>query len=113
MAKLSDFKKRIASKIVKSQSSNKFVINDNTVYSSANDFKSAAAKEMYRQWKDKTNTLESLSSKLDEARKNYGESSNKSADAYKIRTLENKQESLFNEIKQLEKNIRSTELNNH
>ena len=68
---------------------------------------------MYRQWKDKTNTLESLSSKLDEARKNYGESSNKSADAYKIRTLENKQEALFNEIKQLEKNIRSTELNNH
>ena len=113
MAKLSDIKKRIASKIVKSLSSNKFVINDNTVYSSANDFKSAAAKEMYRQWKDKTNTLESLSSKLDEARKNYGESSNKSADAYKIRTLENKQESLFNEIKQLEKNIRSTELNNH
>ena len=113
MAKLSDIKKRIASKIVKSLSSNKFVINDNTVYSSANDFKSAAAKEMYRQWKDKTNTLESLSSKLDEARKNYGESSNKSADAYKIRTLENKQEALFNEIKQLEKNIRSTELNNH
>lgn len=113
MAKLSDIKKRIASKIVKSLSSNKFVINDNTVYPSANDFKSAAAKEMYRQWKDKTNTLESLSSKLDEARKNYGESSNKSADAYKIRTLENKQEALFNEIKQLEKNIRSTELNNH
>lgn len=113
MVKLSDIKKQIASKIVKSLSSNKFVINDNTVYSSANDFKSAAAKEMYRQWKDKTNTLESLSSKLDEARKNYGESSNKSADAYKIRTLENKQESLFNEIKQLEKNIRSTELNNH
>ena len=113
MAKLSDIKKRIASKIVKSLSSNKFVINDNTVYSSANDFKSAAAKEMYRQWKDKTNTLESLSSKLDEARKNYGESSNKSADAYKIRTLENKQEALFNEIKQLENNIRSTELNNH
>ena len=113
MAKLSDIKKRIASKIVKSLSSNKFVINDNTVYSSANDFKSAAAKEMYRQWKDKTNTLVSLSSKLDESRKNYGESSNKSADAYKIRTLENKQEALFNEIKQLEKNIRSTELNNH
>ena len=68
---------------------------------------------MYRQWKDKKNTFESLTSKLDEARKNYRESSNKSADAYKIRTLETKQESLFYEIKQLEKNIRSTELNNH
>ena len=113
LAKLSDIKKRIASKIVKSQSSNKFVVNDNTVYSSANDFKSPAAKEMYRQWKDKKNTFESLTSKLDEARKNYRESSNKSADAYKIRTLETKQESLFYEIKQLEKNIRSTELNNH
>lgn len=113
LAKLSDIKKRIVSKIVKSQSSNKFVVNDNTVYSSANDFKSPAAKEMYRQWKDKKNTLESLTSKLDEARKNYRESSNKSADAYKIRTLETKQESLFNEINQLEKNIRSSELNNH
>ena len=113
LAKLSDIKKRIASKIVKSQSSNKFVVNDNTVYSSANDFKSPAAKEMYRQWKDKKNTFESLTSKLDEARKNYRESSNNSADAYKIRTLETKQESLFNEINQLEKNIRSSELNYH
>ena len=113
LAKLSDIKKRIASKIVKSQSTNKFIINDNTVYSSANDFKSPAAKEMYRQWKDKKNTFESISSKLDEARKTYRESSNKSADAYKIRTLETKQESLFNEINLLEKNIRSSELNNH
>ena len=113
LAKLSDIKKRIASKIVKSQSSNKFVINNNTVYSSANDLKSPAAKEMYRQWKDKKKTFESVSAKLDEARKTYRESSNKSADAYKIRTLETKQESLFNEINQLEKNIRSSELNNH
>ena len=113
MAKLADIKKQIASKIVKSQSSNKFVVNDNTVYSSANDLKSPAAKEMYRQWKDKKNTFESVSAKLDEARKTYRESSNKSADAYKIRTLETKQESLFNEINQLEKNIRTSELNNH
>lgn len=68
---------------------------------------------MYREWLDKKRTLKTVTSKLDEARKTYRDSSNPSADAYKINTLENKQESLFNEIKQLEKNIRSIELNNH
>lgn len=113
MAKLSDIKKRIVAKTIKTQSNNKFVVNDNIIYTSANDFKSLTAKKMYREWLDKKRTLKTVTSKLDEARKNYRDSSNPSADAYKINTLENKQESLFNEIKQLEKNIRSTELNNH
>ncbi len=113
MAKLSDIKKRIVAKTIKTQSNNKFVVNDNIIYTSANDFKSPTAKKMYREWLDKKRTLKTVTSKLDEARKTYRDSSNPSADAYKINTLENKQESLFNEIKQLEKNIRSTELNNH
>ena len=113
MAKLSDIKKRIVAKTIKTQSNNKFVVNDNIIYTSANDFKSPTAKKMYREWLDKKRTLKTVTSKLDEARKTYRDSSNQSADAYKINTLENKQESLFNEIKQLEKNIRSTELNNH
>lgn len=113
MAKLSDIKKRIVAKTIKTQSNNKFVVNDNIIYTSANDFKSPKAKKMYREWLDKKRTLKTVTSKLDEARKTYRDSSNPSADAYKINTLENKQESLFNEIKQLEKNIRSTELNNH
>lgn len=113
MAKLSDIKKRIVAKTIKTQSNNKFVVNDNIIYTSANDFKSPTAKKMYREWLDKKRTLKNVTSKLDEARKTYRDSSNPSADAYKINTLENKQESLFNEIKQLEKNIRSTELNNH
>ena len=113
MAKLSDIKKRIAAKTVKTQSDNKFVINDNIVYTSAFDFKSPAAKKMYREWLDKTHSFKSVSTKLDEARKTYSNSTNTSSDAYKIKTLENKQETLFNEIKQLEKNIRLTELNNH
>lgn len=113
MAKLSDIKKRIVAKTIKTQSNNKFVVNDNIIYTSANDFKSPTAKKMYREWLDKKRTLKTVTSKLDETRKTYRDSSNPSADAYKINTLENKQESLFNEIKQLEKNIRSTELNNH
>lgn len=113
MAKLSDIKKRIVAKTIKTQSNNKFVVSDNIIYTSANDFKSPTAKKMYREWLDKKRTLKTVTSKLDEARKTYRDSSNPSADAYKINTLENKQESLFNEIKQLEKNIRSTELNNH
>ena len=113
MTKLSDIKKRIVAKTIKTQSNNKFVVNDNIIYTSANDFKSPTAKKMYREWLDKKRTLKTVTSKLDEARKTYRDSSNPSADAYKINTLENKQESLFNEIKQLEKNIRSTELNNH
>lgn len=113
MAKLSDIKKRIVAKTIKTQSNNKYVVNDNIIYTSANDFKSPTAKKMYREWLDKKRTLKTVTSKLDEARKTYRDSSNPSADAYKINTLENKQESLFNEIKQLEKNIRSTELNNH
>ena len=112
LKRLDDLKKRLAAKHVKAKADTRFVINDNTVYYSVDNFKSSKAKSLYIRFLEKKANLEEIKTKLDEARQQYHESSNKASLSYKIKTLEKSEESLTKEIKDLQKNIRYTELNN-
>lgn len=112
LKRLDDLKKRLAAKHVKAKTDTRFVINDNTVYYSADNFKSSKAKSLYSSFFEKKSNLEEIKTKLDEARQQYHESSNKASLSYKIKTLEKSQETLTKEINDLQKTIRYTELNN-
>ena len=113
LKKLADLKKRNAAKKNNTKSNDQFVVNDNLIYTSADNFKSPKAKELYLIWLDKKAIFDDCTAKLSEMRMTYHDASNKSSYDYKIRTLESQQETLYNEIKILENNIRLTELNNH
>ena len=88
-----------------------FVIDDNTLYHSENDFKSAAAKTLFKQWQQKKDDFNKISQKLEKQREEYikANKSVRASMAPGILDLEKRVEQMEAEMQQLEINVRNTE----
>lgn len=89
-----------------------FVVNDNKVYSSVDEFKNPKAKLMAQQWFSYTNDLMKCQSELAEARDKYagGNLGVRNSLTSKILELEGKERNMLASIKELEMKIRQTEI---
>lgn len=88
------------------------VINDNYTYTSLNDFKSAAAKQLCQQWLQKKKNLETLRQQLNGLRDEYAQANRtrQRAMTQQILDLEHRVEELTTEVAEAEKATRNTEL---
>lgn len=88
-----------------------FVVNDNTVYTDINDFKSAASRGRFNKLQQMKASATELAEKLDGMRQNYAaaSSSTKKRLSGNILTAEKRLEQLDAQIHELEKEIRNTE----
>lgn len=88
------------------------VINDNYTYTSLNDFKSAAAKQLCQQWLQKKKNLETLRQQLDGLRDEYAQANRtrQRAMTQQILDLEHRVDELTIEVAEAEKATRNTEL---
>lgn len=88
-----------------------FVVNDNKTCTSLNDFSNAKARSHAKQWDEARKLYDSQALTLQQKRDQYSQSgANKQALASDILSLEKKQEKLIQDIANLEKTIRSEEL---
>lgn len=86
----------------------RFVVNDNTVYTSPTQFRSNESRKLYRQVVELEQTVESDGGKLEKARKAYHDGNRSLASS--ILKLERQQEQRKADIHSLEKRIRQIEL---
>lgn len=88
-----------------------FVVNDKTVYTSINDFKSSASKTRFMKLTEMKNAASSLSKRLDTLRQNYSQSSRTMQRKLSSTILKSEQqlEDLNAYIHTLEKEIRNAE----
>lgn len=89
----------------------RFIVNDNTVYTKLEDFKSAADRERFINLSMKKQACSGMAEKLDGFRKKYSSETTdgKRRLAATIKDLEEKHEELSREIRLLEKEIRNSE----
>lgn len=85
-----------------------FIINDNIVYTSQDDFKSSTNKERFMQLCEMKQQVEELKIQLDKLRFEYTKTKNVAL-SNKISNIEAKLEQLYNYAHTLEKEIRNTE----
>lgn len=88
-----------------------FIINDATVYNRASDFRSAEARKQYEFWLESQKELSTLESNLEKLRKQYAAKKTDEDVAKQIRTAESNLRKTLASIQQMEKQIRSLELN--
>ena len=117
-ARLNELKNELKSKRNEDNDNERFVITDNIVYRSANDFKSEQAKEMYMRLKIQRKELYDNMERLSSMRRLYHESGTTMRSTLKtdLLSLEKTVEDMYAEIHKQEKAIRKTEynlLNNH
>lgn len=88
-----------------------FVIDDNTVYHTIEDFRSTEARNQFKQWEQKKKDLRKLEDKLNKQRDTYSKA-NKTAKASlapAIIDMEQRVEQMEDELNRMEVNIRNTE----
>lgn len=83
------------------------VINDNLIYTTYGQFKNASAKKLCQEWVQKFNELQLLELDLDSKRTQYAKGQKDLAAT--IKQQETKVESLYQEVKELEKKTRNKE----
>lgn len=91
-----------------------FVIDDRRSYTKLSDFKSTAAKQLMQQWQQLNKALETDAIMLQRLRDNYASASltERQQIAASIRKLESTYYPQLEQIRQLAKEIRNTEINN-
>lgn len=91
----------------------KFIIDDKRTYTNIYDFMSKPAQEMFIKWQEETSKLEKLKTDLETAREKYHYSDEKAQNAMRneILDMEKRIESKTVELKEMERNIRNTEIN--
>ncbi len=91
----------------------KFVIDDNRTYTNIYDFMSKPAQEIFIQWQEETAKLEKLKTDLEAAREKYHYSDKATQNAMRneILDMEKRVETKTAELKEMERNIRNTEIN--
>lgn len=89
-----------------------FVVNDNKVYRSANEFQSPQAKQLTKNWQQAREELRKVKATLERLRKSYhdGTPAQRQQLASEILTLEKNEESLTTQIAKTENEIRKAEL---
>lgn len=89
----------------------RFIVNDNTVYTKLEDFKSAADRDRFIKLSMKKQACQGITEKLDGYRKEYysGTMAVKRQLVATIKDLEEKHGQLYREIRSLEKDIRNSE----
>lgn len=107
------FRLRMSTQTVNKENDFTFVIDDFTVYHSLDNFKSDKARQLYKDWKTKQETLRQLAQKLEEQRTQYTHSSSserrKMTD--ELLRMEQQHEQLETEVMNMPKTIRNLEIN--
>ena len=89
-----------------------FIVTDNRVYHSATDFKSPEARELLNTWKGTRESLASLRGQLAKLREKYHRTPTmqRTGMEEEIKALEQKEETLVNQTKKIQEEIRQTEI---
>lgn len=107
------FRLKMNTQTVNKENDFTFVIDDFTVYHSLDNFKSDKARQLYKDWKTKQETLRQLAQKLEEQRTQYTHSSSserrKMTD--ELLRMEQQHEQLETEVMNMPKTIRNLEIN--
>ncbi len=107
------FRLKMNTQTVNKENDFTFVIDDFTVYHSLDNFKSNKARQLYKDWKTKQETLRQLAQKLEEQRTLYTHSSSnerrKMTD--ELLRMEQQHEQLETEVMNMPKTIRNLEIN--
>lgn len=91
----------------------RFIIDDERTYTNIYDFMSKPAQEMFVKWQEETEKLEELKARLDAAREkyHYADKAAQNRMRNEILDMEKRVETKTAELKEMERNIRNTEIN--